>query len=91
MDPVDPRMMARLGIVRPEGRVLRRITGTAARGRFMIRPGLRDDKTRHVQPAIPQVGTEVLKAAEFASVLGVGQIRGGRFSRQEAGILCNRG
>jgi hypothetical protein len=42
-------------------------------------------------PAIPQVGTEVLKVAEFASVLGVGQIRGGCFSRQEAEILCGRG
>jgi hypothetical protein len=41
-------------------------------------------------PAIPQVGTEVLKVAEFASVLGVGQVRDGRLSRQEAGILCNR-
>jgi hypothetical protein len=40
--------------------------------------------------AIPQVGTEVLKVAEFASVLGVGQVRDGRFSRQEAGILRNR-
>jgi len=42
-------------------------------------------------PAIPQVRTEVLKVAEFASVFGVGQIRGSRFWREEAGIVCFRG
>jgi len=47
-------------------------------------------KRRGDGPAIPQVGTEVLKVAKFASVLGVGQVRDGRFSRQEAGILRNR-
>jgi hypothetical protein len=50
----------------------------------------RSGKRRGDGPAIPQVGTEVLKVTEFASVLGVGQVRDGRFSRPEAGILRNR-
>lgn len=41
--------------------------------------------------AIPQVGTEVLKVAEFASVWGVGQIRGGFFRGQRRGFSAAGG